>query len=335
MKYLALVLSTSVLVACGGGGGGGATVSLAPTPTAALNMSNQTAAAQDTTSTAFMPIWGTRELTGAQVTDESVLFSIARDQLDKLPTYMANAQANQTLTGAVQSQTSSCPLGGSLTVSVNDADNSTLLSAGDSFTIVYSNCVLNSATLSGSLGFVFNSLSGSYQSPASTNYTLGITMNYGNFTVTGSGLIASMNGSMTFAAIANGVNTLSETISTPSLTVSGTYGGLTRSRSLTGYSATVTKIPDVTYGYLKSYSMSGAVTSSALSAQAISFATSTPLVLRGTDGYPSSGVMVISGANNSKIKLTALSSTQIQQDLDANGDGSYETTSTVNWNTLL
>jgi hypothetical protein len=58
-------------------------------------------------------------------------------------------------------------------------------------------------------------------------------------------------------------------------------------------------------------------------------------VARPSDDYPSSGVMVITGAANSQLKLTALSNTQVRQELDANGDGTYESSTTVNWNTLL
>lgn len=356
MKLVAIVLSSSILVACGGGGGGSTTAtpvggggggsttttpvastgSTSPaTPTAVLNSSNQSVAAQDAASTAFMPMLGAQTLTGAQTTDESVLFSIARDQLGKLPSYLADAKANSTLTGVVQSQTAACPSGGSLTASVNDADNNGVLSAGDSMTIVFNSCVLSSGTVTGSLGFVINTLSGNYQSNRSTNYNIGVTMDYRNFTVTSSGLMASINGSMSLDATASGINTLSETISTPSLTVSGTYAGVTRSRSLTNYSATTTRAPDATYTYLTSYSINGTLTSSALSLQAISFATSTPFVRRATDNYPSSGVMVITGASNSKLRITAQSNSQVMEELDANGDGTYESTSTVNWNTLM
>lgn len=341
MKFLAVVFSTSVLVACGGGGGGGDASSGGATgsttnvpPVAALNSSNQNYAAQDATSTAFMPLSGAQTLTGAQTTDESVLFNIARDQLDKLPTYMADAKANSTLTGVVQSQTTSCQSGGSLTISVNDADNNSVLSAGDSLTIVSNNCVMSSGTVTGSLGFVINSLS-NFQSSSSTNYSLGVTMNYGNFTVTSSGLIASINGSLSLAISSTGTNAWSETISTPSLAVSGNYAGVTRSRSLTNYSSTATRTPNATYSYLTSYSINGTVTSSALSTQSITFATSTPFVRRSTNAYPSSGAMVITGASNSKLRITTLNNVQVTQDLDANGDDIYESTSTVNWNSLM
>lgn len=335
MKYFAVVLSTSVLAACGGGGGGGAsTGSTTPTmtPTAVLNRSNQNLASQDTSTTSFMPLMGAQLLTGSQSMDESVLFNIARVQMDKLSTYIASAKANSTLIGVVQSQTVACSNGGSSTVSGNDADNNGIVSAGDSVTITSNNCTEAAGTLSGSLGFVINSASGTFNS---SNFSAGMTMSFGNFSVASSQFSANVNGNLTFSITANGVNTTSATVSTPSLAVSGTYAGVTRTRSLANYSATFARTPNPTYTYVTSYILNGFLTSSSLSSQAISFSTPTPMVTRYTDYYPSSGVLLITGASNSKIRLTVLSNTQVREELDANGDDTYESSTTANWNTLM
>lgn len=50
------------------------------------------------------------------------------------------------------------------------------------------------------------------------------------------------------------------------------------------------------------------------------------------DTFPSSGQLVVTGAANSKARLTALSSTQFQVEVDADGDDVYETTiGPVDW----
>jgi hypothetical protein len=72
-----------------------------------------------------------------------------------------------------------------------------------------------------------------------------------------------------------------------------------------------------------------------MSSQTISFATSSPFVTYPVNRYPSSGVLLITGAANSKLKLTAISSSQVVEDLDANGDGIYEESSTVAWSSLM
>lgn len=330
MKSLAVALSTVMLVACGGGGGG-STPPVA-TPSATLNSSNQTIAAQDAASTAYMPLMGAQMLTGAQTLDEGVLFTFARNQLDKLPSYLAAAKGHSALTGAVQSQTYSCTYGGTITVSVSDADNNNDVSAGDSVTVTANNCVESEGTLTGSLGFGIHSVTGTF---GSTSYSGSLTMTFNSFTVSSSQFSANANGSLTLSVNASGVNNVSASVSTSSLSVSGTYAGVTRSRSLTNYSATSTRTPDSTYGYVTSYTLNGTLTSSALASQAISFATTTPFVSLSSDYYPSSGVMVITGAANSKVKVSALSNSQVKLELDANGDDVYEGNTTLNWNTLM
>jgi hypothetical protein len=87
---------------------------------------------------------------------------------------------------------------------------------------------------------------------------------------------------------------------------------------------------------LSRYSIAGTLSSSGFSGtQAVSFSTPTTLIRRGTDVYPYTGVLQIGGANNSALRLTVISNSQVREDLDANGDGTYESTTAVNWNTLL
>jgi hypothetical protein len=186
--------------------------------------------------------------------------------------------------------------------------------------------------LNGTLSFAINSVSGNF---GSSSYGAGMTMTFTDFTVSSAQFTASAIGTLTLSINVTGVNMLSAAISTPSLTVSGTYAGVTRTRTLADYSATMTQAPDVTYGYVTSTTVSGSLTSSALSSQRIAFATPVPFVTRSTDSYPSTGVMVISGASNTKLRLTALSNTEVSQELDANGDGIYESITTVSWNTLM
>lgn len=333
MKFSTLqatLLSTAFLAACGGGGGDGGTAT--PVATATLNSENQNLAAQEVISTAFLPLFGVQTLTGAHTADESLPFRIARAQLDKLPAYLVDAKSNTALTGAVLSETYNCTHGGSMTVSASTTNSNGMMSAGDSATIIGNNCIEPEGTINGSLGLVISSLSGEY---GSTHYSAGVTMTFNEFTVANPQYSASMNGAMSLSASANGVNSLSQTFSTPSFSISATYAGVARSRILAAYSATSTRSPNTSYGYLNAYTASGVVTSSALSSQPVSFHTATPFVARPSDDYPSSGVMTIIGAANSQLKVTALSSTQVRHELDANGDGTHESSATVNWNTLL
>jgi hypothetical protein len=67
----------------------------------------------------------------------------------------------------------------------------------------------------------------------------------------------------------------------------------------------------------------------------VSFSTPTTIVRRGTDMYPYTGVLLISGASNSALRLTVLNNSQVQEELDADGNGIYESSTTLDWATLL
>lgn len=324
------LLSSALLAACGGGGDGGAPAT--PVTSASLSSANQTIAAQEATSTVFLPLFSAQTLVGAQATDESVLFRLIRQQLAQLPAYWRQAGSASTLTGVVQTDSYSCSFGGSVTVSVSDTDNDNLVSAGDSATITGANCAEPEGTFTGALGLTITSLSGIYDS---TSYKAGIALSFNNLTVSNPQYSASLNGSLSLNDNNSGPYSRSQTFASSSLTVSASYGSVLRTRSLSAYSATVTRVPDAVYVYLDRYSASGVLSSSALASQSISFSTSADFVARAGDIYPYSGAFVIGGAGNSRLRLNVLSSSQLTLELDANGDGNFEGSSIVNWNTLL
>jgi len=344
-KLTTIAFSTAFLMACGGGGGGGNDGSAAVgggggggndgsasvTATAALTSANQDIAVQETVSTALMPVEFAQSfaqaLTGSQTTDESGLFKFAFAQKKKLPTYLLNASKNSTLIGAEESFTEFCAGGGSLTVSASVANANGDPSAGDSATITANNCVEDDGTINGSLGLRINSLSGDLDSDY---YNVGITFSFNNLTLASPQYIVRVNGSMALAGTAEGPNNLIQTYSSPSLSVSATYDGETHTRTLSSYQVTVTVQYDST-----SYRLRGAVTSSALSSQKVTFDTITPFIQLPSDVYASSGVLMITGAANTHIRLTAINDLQVRQELDANGDGTFEESKEVYWYSLL
>ena len=217
-----------------------------------------------------------------------------------------------------------------MTVIVADADNSGTLTAGDSLTITGNNCRdVSLGTINGSSTLTFNNMSGTY---GSTAYSAGLTMTFNNLSMVDGQYNVSINGTASLSETVTGANSWTSTFAAPSLSMSASYtGGGVRSRTLSAYSATETRTPDGT----TRLSFAGAVTSSALSSQTVTFNTTTPFVTLPNGVYPSSGVLLITGAAGTQLKLTALSASQVQQELDANGDGIFEGNTTVNWNTLL
>jgi len=341
IKFTAIALAIGMLTGCGGGGGGGggggdgggAGSPSSAVSSAALTSSNQTVAAQDVAATAFSLFDSSRMALGVASSNESALFAEAFSHLDRLPNYMNDAAANATAIGAIPNTLYNCALGGNLQAVLTDADNSNTVSSGDSASITFNNCVTVSGTMTGTLDFRVDSISGTF---GTAPYTMGVTMTFGSFALSASTYSASVLGSITVTDNKTGTNASTRSISTKSLRTSATYAGVTRTRTLTDYSASETRTPNATYTYSSSYSLGGTLTSSGFSGtQAVSFSTPTTIVRRGTDFYPYTGVLLITGGNKSAVRLTAISKSQVQQDLDADGDGNYESTTTVNWNTLL
>ena len=63
----------------------------------------------------------------------------------------------------------------------------------------------------------------------------------------------------------------------------------------------------------------------------VTLSTPVPLVVETGDQYPSSGTFVATGANNGTVTVTALTNTTYQLEIDVNGDGTPESSSTEVW----
>jgi len=59
----------------------------------------------------------------------------------------------------------------------------------------------------------------------------------------------------------------------------------------------------------------------------------TPMDFAGSAMVPTAGQLVVTGANNTRLRLTVVNGgTDFTLDVDSNGDGTYESTQTLNWN---
>ena len=66
----------------------------------------------------------------------------------------------------------------------------------------------------------------------------------------------------------------------------------------------------------------------------VTVSTPTPIVAYGEDPYPRSGVLHVQG-DQSALRLTALSVDNVRIELDANGDGTWEQSTTESWDWLI
>lgn len=66
----------------------------------------------------------------------------------------------------------------------------------------------------------------------------------------------------------------------------------------------------------------------------VDLTTPTQLFVASGDEFPSSGVLEVKGSNGTTARLTALDATQFKLEVDADGDGAFESTTTGPWGNL-
>lgn len=239
-----------------------------------------------------------------------------------------------TVVGATGSVAYSCATGLQTTVGSANSEtytvtysNANTLSAGDTVTISYNNCVYSGSTitLNGSMTLAINTLVGG---PAIFTSS-GFTTTFNNFTFSNTSETVAMNGNMSIAASLSG-NVVTSTISGSSLVISDTIGSSTNSIKLYGaggYNITYTR-DNITTAY--TYSANMQVASTAMNG---SVTIATPTTFQGTGaGDPSVGVMTVSGSNGSSVTLKALSSTSVELS-GTDGTTAFGPT-TVAWSSL-
>lgn len=323
--YLALVSLGAVMLAagCGGGGGGGGSVSSSGTtiPTAAVQIT--TSNATTVASGAMNPSQSMVTTGSGQAGAVGVVAQTSGRSRSVLDISLAEFNRARSLkltaavAGAVQSQTLYCNgsnnTSGNFVISVNDTNNDQVLNAGDNFSFTFNNCVLptttvngvtvNGSTTNGSLTYVITALSGTFAGTGTpqTPLTAAFTLTFGNFTSTDNvtGQTESINGDISFSTSDNGTNT-TVTLSGASLgmdsSVNGAFLMTSYNFSFTGANAVTLTSP---------YSFSVTMTIASVVANG-SVTITTPLPFTGVGiADPTAGVMVVTGANNSTLTLTA------------------------------
>lgn len=124
-----------------------------------------------------------------------------------------------------------------------------------------------------------------------------------------------------------------QTLSTPRLTLTGTSEGCSETRQLTDYSATVSQAPSGAT-VQRRYEARGDLSTSALGNRSVHFETLAPFVVTAPATTPASGMLRVTGDAGSTLRLTALPGGQLLRELDADGDGSFEASSTGAWTGL-
>jgi len=303
----------------GGGGGGGGPAGLTPPPSTPVGVTASNAT--QVSATALKPAVGGGgalttvagiETTAAPQTRAvtRALLAVARDSKTQL-------SASQSVVGAA-ARTTPCKVSGSITADIS-AD-------GTSGTITFNACSdIAGETISGSA-----SATGVSAAPDGSHFSGNFRVDI-TFTVTG---FAPLRIVGDFSIVENcNISTRDCTSSFTGISLGAQQGNETwfiTSFTITEALVYSTQNVTVTFNYtVSSTALNGSVT----------VITSTPLQMLTSARHPYTGVVVATGKNNSKVRLTVLGSDptapgQVQIELDADGDNTYESTTLYSWSTL-
>lgn len=325
-----LIIPVLLLSACGGGGGGSSTT--APATPLRISVANSLAVAADAldnsidTTTART---GTSLVTGVQVDGGPTagprkLVSVGRTLLALVPPRPALA------TGVVVDDTAACNGGGSLRVVGTVADpTGNTLSAGDQVTLIANACSAvidgQATAINGSLAIAINT--GSFN-PNAVSYPAHIVMTFttNNFSVAIGAETLVSNGDLRIDLTMNSATSEDILLSGSSLAESHGSSAGTRSSILKNYNETLL-VRDT--GIIASITATVESTNIRLGRGAMSYTISTVTSLTYTEaGDVSAGVLKVTGSN-SALLLTVTATNAFRVEVDANGDGTYESSATT------
>ena len=302
----------------GGGGGGGGPAGLTPPPSTPVGITATNAT--QVSATALKPAVGgggaLGTVSGLDTTAAPqpravtrALLAVARDSKTQL-------SASQSVVGAAVQTT--CPFGGSKTADFS-AD-------GTSGTITFNACSdIAGETISGSV-----SATGVSAAPDgshfSGNFRFDITFTetgfaplriVGDFSIVENCNTSTHDCTDSFTGTSLGAQQGSETWFITNFTINEALVSSTQNET-------------VTFNYT--------VSSTALNGS-VAVSTTTPLQGLTSARHPYTGVVVATGKNNSKVRVTVLGSDptapgQVQIEVDADGDGAYESSTLYSWSTL-
>ncbi|MBB2485757.1 hypothetical protein H5407_11055 [Mitsuaria sp. WAJ17] len=325
---LSLLTTALLLSACGGGGGSaGPDVQPLRQPLAITSSNYQMAAAQGVGAGTYMMSAGAGNVLGVDAQALPQPLWIAQQQAQRLAERFKQAQGTAVVLGATTTVMQNCRLGGSVEVTVNDANGNQILDSGDSMAIKASGCRESEGTLDGTMDYALKSVTGSF---GSSQYSATIAVKLGNLRVANAGGTMTGQGEFQMTVAATGVGSTSVAMSIPSFSTSGTAAGSSFQSTITGFNLNVSTTPSGS-GYRSTLTYGGTVNSTALESRDITVSTPVALVKESSLSYPSSGQVLVKGAGGSQVRVTVQGGGKALVELDANGDNVFETSITKNW----
>lgn len=215
-----------------------------------------------------------------------------------------------------------CPYGG-FTLVTGGVANVNLLTQGDTYNSIYTNCAVLASpttTLNGN-----SAVTATRSSGTSFPFNMGLSAKLSNFSLAIPNVKWLLNGDqqLTWSAQSNTVQTYN--LSGTSLSIQTTSGGFVRNTLWKNYSQTIDG-NGITTLYALSATVQTDNTNVGTAGGSYTVSTLTPVLYEKISGLRSAGVVKIAGAANSQIVATVGAGSVVTLQVDANGDGVFEST---------
>ena len=320
-QWLLNALTAAILVglgACGGGGGDDTPAG----PTIDISTVNRDTVAHATVAGVFgLTLGTTTPLASGSSGSARSMAAWLQTQSARLASAATQREHPMAVFGPTEAP---CGVSGSMTVTWDDADNDRVIgSAGDVLTGVFTNCVdpeLADATVNGTM--VARVLSDTDMRMEMTQLSFDTSRH--SMTVNGTVRLTmvSVDTAQTKTEGAVTVNVALNHLAPPFTDTVTLQSGFVAQETITNGGEFIRTVN----GLLESAAAGGVVR--------LTTPSNTPIRQFETYDYPYTGVLQVKGMN-SALQMTVLSADQVRLDLDADNNGSFESTSTVPWDWLL
>ena len=319
-KMFVLGAGFAIAAGCGGGGGGG-NAPVVVVPDATISSQNAVEIAGDVfdgvEQTGDFGAFGGAGLIGGNPGGSG----LSKASTSAPTSVIAAEKAMQVfMASAFGPEVSPCLVSGSVTV-YGDLASQDALSAGDRIVARFSNCDEGEGeVVNGALTLVVDTFSGDLFGGF---VLVGLTLDFDNLSANEDGEISTVNGDLSLLMDTRSYPVSTFSISSASLSVSDGIDTVV----LSNFSTTVTA-DESSQPAAFTYTSSGRV--SVPRHGSVSYQVLQPFTGFG-DGDPDAGVLYIEGNLGASITATVLSNTQVQLEMDYDGDGVTDETVIVTW----
>lgn len=315
-----------LLAACGGSSGGGNSTTPPVSQAGVITSANATTVAGVSVEAALQ--------TGAigGLTDTGGFVTTTTGGVAKLENRKANQLILKSLRSTVSNignvpigpETTNCGVSGSITVSGDIADPTTL-TTGDTISVDSDNCDDGEGqVVDGLLEFVVDSFTPNVNPEV---FTVAVTLTVTQLMITEGAKFVTSDGDVSVSIDTSLQSRITVTVSGDIFSVTENNG----SNTLRNFSTTVIENTSV-FPTAYTTNASGTVESSRFDGS-VTYDTPVPFQHFG-DGFPFAGELLVTGANNATIRVIAIDAVNVRVETDLDGDGTVDETDDTTWEEL-